>query len=238
MEQKRKDKEMKQKRIAEVAQDKLPASIKFQGATGAMAHSINGVYKYQKSGKTDPDGIFYRKWQRPSLKPLLPSQRKKISPNTSISCDSSGRWKVMQGSNMLAYCGLTGLPNPCNASRWYVANSAKSFSFQPSVIVKKLDAKQERTHTQGRDRGSPCTPDCSRISALKTIRRRPCFTPRLTSFSSVDVKINTSPYIKAVARMQKIRKHSFDVTEEQNPGRSCDISMRIGIQVRVKSIMV
>ena len=223
MEQRRKDKEMEQKRIVEVAQDKLPASIKFQGAAGAMAHSINGVYNHQESESTDPNRIFYRKSQPPSATLLFP----KMAPIcTSILYDSSGRWKVMQGSNILAYCGLTGLPNPCNASRWYVANSAKSFSFQHRVTVKKLDGKREG---QRRDRGSSFTPD-SWISALKTVRRNPRCTPRLASLSSVDVKIKPSPQI---ARMQRTRRHSFT---EQNPAQGCGISMRIGIQVRVKSI--
>ena len=126
MQQKLKKQEMGEKRVGVAAQDKLAVRIKFQGATGC---SINGVYTRQRNSNVlHPDKIFYRCKPTPNNCP-------------SLSYNSSGRWVVMQGSKWLAYCESTGLPSPCDAKRWYIANSAKSFFEQPSVTVTNLDTK-------------------------------------------------------------------------------------------------
>ena len=132
MQQKLKKQEMGEKCVGAAAQDKLAVRINFQGATGC---SINGVYTRQRnSNVVHPDKIFYR------CKPA--------SNNCpSLSYNSSGRWVVMQGSKWLAYCGVAGLPSPCDAKRWYVANSEKAF-LEQTVTVTNLDTKQPKISTR------------------------------------------------------------------------------------------
>ena len=211
---------MEEKREAVAAQDKLPVSINFQGATGLMARSINGIYKRQESTNAlHPDKIFYR------FKP------------TSNNCptlwyNSSDRWVVMLSSNVLAYCGLTGLPSPCDAKRWYIANSAQSFFEQPTVTVTNVDAKffdtkqlKISTRPERRSRFS----SHSRISPsfssrrMEKIRKRLFFTAGMTmrademwthpTTHQVEVppqrKRKVSRYMQAVARMARMRGKNF-----------------------------
>ena len=119
--------------------DLLPNAIRIRGATGLLAQKINGVYRCQKgqTGKNESEHtcggkqVFYRVKIRASSKSA-----------TTLSYDSSGRWLVVQGTSLLAYCGLTGLSNPCDATRWHVANYAKSFLVQPHMKVVQADGKK------------------------------------------------------------------------------------------------
>ena len=58
----------------------------------------------------------------------------------------------MQGSKLLAYCGSSGLPSPCDAKRWYVANSERrgtlAFIEQPTVTVTNLDTDTKQVTKQ------------------------------------------------------------------------------------------
>ena len=111
----------------------IPSAIKFQGATGLFANQINGTYKCKitrhLAEMIEDKTIFYRCGARTE------------GHKTTLLNDSSGRWILLQRSNVLAYCNLTGLSNPCDATRWFISNSSKVFSVQLSVTVTTVDAK-------------------------------------------------------------------------------------------------
>merc|ERR1712032_1317458 len=175
---KRKKQEMEEKCVAVAAQDKLPVNISFQGATGL----INGIYKRQRSRNVlHPDKVF--------------RQCKRTSNSCySLSYDSSGRWVVMQGSNVLAYCGSTGLPSPCDAKRWYVKNSERrgtlAFLEQPTVTVTNLDT------------------DTKQLTKQLKIPTRP---ERRSRYPSRRKK-QLSRYMREVARMARIQGRQRQVT--------------------------
>ena len=263
-----------QRTKVEAAQDELPVTIKFQGATGLMAHKINGVYKCQKRGNlVYPDilRVFRRCYPRTSKCSIL-------------SCDSSGRWKVMQGPTALAYCDLTGLSDPCDATRWYIANSVyESCSLQPAATARRcLDMEIERAHSEvgatsttaqhtpdysTRSHSFPTTEDeifvnttrgpsftagmaiyadkvldpfpsmdantktgryrgaegkkeneSGKRTQKKNKRRRSSYQV-LARFSSGDAKIKTSPYMKALAEMQKRDQRRRSLRERKNSRR-------------------
>ena len=124
-------------------QDALP-SVNFQGVTGLMASKINGVYRCKmKKHPTNPGEIiedkkiFYRHQSQSSWR-----------YDSILLNDSTGRWMVLRDNQVLAYCELSGLADPCDAKRWHIANASKSlpsFSVQLSVDVKRASDALLRT---------------------------------------------------------------------------------------------
>ena len=205
-----KSEEMQQQRSQEETEKKkieLPMAIKVQGATGLISHSINGIFKRQQGAN-----VFYRSDQR-----------------TTMYYDSSQRWIVHDGERALAYCGVTGLSNPCDtsATRWYVTNSSKSFSVQPKLSVTSLDTKKNEPNSylpkMKKNARPSFTSDLLSLSSLTTkvarisrtgLAESTCtYNPRIrrrrrrrNSFSSLDAKESkiVTPYMKALARMRKM----------------------------------
>ena len=119
-------------------QEALPSIINFQGATGELASKINGVYRWKITRGSAQiqhnfgKAMFYR---------LNPA---KASARSVLMYDATSRWSVVQGTQVLAYCELTGLSTPCDATRWFISNLAKSFYVQPSVTVTPFDGNKKR----------------------------------------------------------------------------------------------
>jgi len=122
-------------------QDALPSVVSFQGVTGLSAPKINGIYSCKtekhptKPGEIVEDKkIFYRHQSQSSWR-----------YDSILLNDSQGRWMVLRGNQVLAYCELSGLADPCDAKRWHIANASKSlpsFSVQLGADVKREDVKE------------------------------------------------------------------------------------------------
>merc|ERR1712032_1582583 len=203
-------------------QDALPSVVNFQGVTGLSASKINGVYRCKtkkhptKPGKLIEDKkIFYRHqsqsgWRYDSI----------------LLNDSEGRWMVLQNSQVLAYCELPGLADPCDAKRWHIANASKSlsksrstslssFTLQLSVDVKR--AEEDRLDLLVRTKPSfhspiihiydlfASTPKRAAIFAntysdAKGIEDAP--RKRLTFSVGGPIKKKITPYMKALERLK------------------------------------
>ena len=190
----------------ETTKNKIPVAIKVQGATGLLAGEINGIYKRRECAK-----FFFQSHS-----------------HTTVFYDSSGRWIVHNGQRALAYCGVTGLSNPCKATRWYITNSSNCFSVQPSMSVTSVDTKINEPKSRSRP---SFTSDLMSLSSLTTPMARisrtrlsyssgmledtfaPVICPRRRKSlpSRDETKNEPTEYMKAVARMQStFRKQSSD----------------------------
>ena len=125
----------------QLTQDALPIVVKFQGVTGFYASAINGVYMCKKKQRATKLGesiedkkIFYRHQSQSYWRYI-----------TTLVNGSSGNWMVLRDNQVLAYCELAGLADPCDAKRWHTRGksnaSPSSFSVQPNVNVKRVDTK-------------------------------------------------------------------------------------------------
>ena len=77
----------------------LPNTLKIQGATGLMAHKINGIYQSENA----PGRLkFYRRCTSSTL-----------ADYTKLVLNSSGCWLVLGGDIIMAYSGV-----PCMADPW------------------------------------------------------------------------------------------------------------------------
>ena len=196
--------------VYDALQDALPSCIKFEGATGLLAHMINGVYKCEvKSHPTYPGRtiedkkIFYRDSHDPSIN------------RTTLLNDSMGRWVVISEQRVLAYCGVLGLPSPCDASRWHVSNSAQAFSVQLSATVTKMDAKDIKS-LNATEIGSNAASFQLDMASFSSSKNSICqgSMPRivgatrkrysiLSSYSAVnEMRKKLSPYVKALRKMK------------------------------------
>lgn len=122
----------------QTVEDSFPKKIHFQGASGSRGHDINGVYTCETTEeKFVEDNLaetkFYRQENHPS------------TYCSTLAYDSSGRWVVLRGSHLLAYCALTGLANPCYSTRWYVSSTKRLYSVQPLVTVMPVETKTVST---------------------------------------------------------------------------------------------
>ena len=124
---------------------------------------------------------------------------------------------VLRDKQVLAYCELSGLADPCDAKRWHIADlykkSLSSFSLQPTVDVKRVD---------GEDRLQPI---CRRQPSFRSsifaevvnVAATPAFAgtyshgnkkkdaPRKGLTFSVPIKKKMTPYMRALEKI-KLRK--------------------------------
>ena len=187
-------------------QDALPSVLKFAGVTGLLASKINGVYRCKtKKHPTNPGEfiedkkIFYRYqsqsgWRYDSI----------------LLNDSQGRWMVLRDNQVLAYCELSGLADPCDAKRWHVSDCSKSlssFTVQLSVDVTRGDVEEPHQKVRVRRKPSFHSP-ISRVRASSPKRAECVFVntfsaPRWTTFSAGEPRKKTNtPYMKALKKLK------------------------------------
>ena len=200
-------------------QDALPSVVKIQGVTGLSACKINGVYRCKtKKHPTIPGEliedkkIFYRHqsqsgWRYDSI----------------LLNDSEGRWMVLRDNQVLAYCELPGLADPCDAKRWHIANASKSlssFTVQLSVDVTRGDA-EDRLDLLVRKKPSFHSSICLRMFAASP-KRAAIFAntysvvkdtkdaPRKRWTFSVGgpIKKKITPYMKALEQLKSRNRKS------------------------------
>ena len=194
----------------------VPSVIKFQGATGLLAHQINGTYKCkikrhpnEKDQVVEDKKIYYRCGSRVEGR------------KTTLLNDSSGRWILLKRRNVLAYCGLTGLANPCDATSWFVSNSSKNFSVQLSLVVTPANAEhvQSQNEVSGKRRKLPFESGmfssvhstCMYIRDAANANSSTYARRRLSSFSMTKLaKKKPSAYTKALERLKRRNKKKAD----------------------------
>ena len=167
----------------DLKRDSLSA-VKIQGATGPHAHKINGVYRRQKVGNQG----------RHKRASDFFSYQQSSGQTSTLSYSFSGHWLLIQGSNVLAYCHLIRLANPCDALTWHVADAANKFTVQDDMTVKPCD------ETSTIDRKN----HIRRIAVANTnFKPRVNSTDNVSAFRKWDsIETKQSPYMQAVKKLR------------------------------------
>jgi len=203
-------------------QDALPSVVNFQGATGLSASKINGVYRCKtKKHPTKPGEIvedkkiFYRHQSQSSWR-----------YDSILLNDSSGRWMVLRDNQVLAYCELSGLADPCDSKRWHIANASKSlpsFSVQLSVDVKREDVKElhkvrVRTKPAFRSAMFASSRTCEMLFADTYSDKKDindAARKQLTLSMEDPIKKKVTPYMKALERLKtRNRKNKIHTIQQ------------------------
>lgn len=137
--------ELRQTRMVEqrkVMVDAVPRRVNVSGATGLLAYKINGVYEC-RSDQNNLDETFNKKniYYRFNKKATNAAE-------IAITYDYSKRWIVGQsyGRNtiLLAYSAVSGLYDPCEATRWYVSTTSGRCHVQPCMEMKYIHSEKPK----------------------------------------------------------------------------------------------
>ena len=121
---------------------------------------------------------------------------------------------VLRDNQVLAYCELSGLADPCDAKRWHIANASKSlpsFSVQLSVNVTREDGEEPqklrvRTKPAFRCAMFASSRTCEMLFAntyndKKGIKDAP--RKQLTLSMKDPIKKKITPYMRALENMKR-----------------------------------